>query len=429
MAAAVTLPLLGTITIPLKVAPFQIPNSVPGTTPYMSNGTGGSVGGSSIFGGYFGLRYLYNQQMSTVPNSSFGMGSVYQLSGGTINSFGVFDYYTGEFPTVKTALYAGGVNNSVASINIIETFSGYRFYATSISSAILPAVILVNDVSMPSILFENIVTKGGISTNNFSYHNSGALGNVEPCISPVYFDLINGWTVIDPGTVNVNTSPTTASGAVFALSGTTGAVIPPYRANVIQNGVLTQAGVVITNGISSLTSAASWSPNTGNYLVRVVGGQLAYVKAWTTTPLHSDGNTQFADNRVNITLANSADNALMDTGPNFDSSAPYCTIPTGDFLCAPNKPTVPGTSTTLFLIKADMTGYYRVIMSNAPAWQYFSSGGFGVDLNGNFWIFGPGHVLYSNLDLGFPLFLGAFPNLSSNSVGCRRNGCNYSWFG
>jgi len=439
MGATLTIPKLGTVNRKTAVAPLQIPNSLPGwTTPKFVNGTG-NIGPlpHASFGGYWGLNYIYtNGQFSKNPANSFNLRGGYQIAGGVVQSFGIFDFYAGPSPTgTKTSPYGGG-----AAENFAQTYWAqgrntlYSWRSTSTSGSIWPTYITVASYPLPNIQFSKVIQTALNPDLNYSYATSPpAGGNLFAQGTPVIQEPTNVGAnlLIPPATyANVNLgNPQAASSKVSVtpvldpFHPTPLPYIPPAptaTAYQVKTGPLTTAGALVAaiQGQWGLT----FSPLYNMYMGFLNGSGLQLTPLLIQDYLLTQGNNQVITHSITITLSDPTDQADI-TG--FRLGGGWTVMPDGNFLVQS-----PNTSNIFYIINPTGNGYYKVVMNGPTLAGNWASGGYGVDLNGNFWSFtSVAGQLASTL--GFPqppLFL-PFPQVSANWVGCRHNTCAYPWYG
>jgi hypothetical protein len=171
---------------------------------------------------------------------------------------------------------------------------------------------------------------------------------------------------------------------------------------------------------------SAFSPAYSMYIGRVFGFGLFLHPL--LAPVYLRNPTANQPNYYNlITLEDPADSAALVVTQGSYTGGQITTTPGGDFLCA----TPDSTSPVHYLIQGNGNGYYKInytgIGQQSPGWNP-ASGGFGMDLSGNFWAFVGGQLVSS---LGFPPFpvFPRFPQVLAGWVNCRNMPCAYPWYG
>lgn len=449
MGQSIAIPKLGTITVPVRNAPIQIPLSLPGwNTPRFANGTGGIGNGSPLhsYGGYWGLNYLYtNGQFSTNPSNVFDPLAGWQIAGGVVQSFGIHDFYAGPSPTgTKTSPYGGGAAENLAntvwaqgpdSIYMMRVNSG----AGGSSSGIWPGAVRVTKFPLPNLMFANQIQSGDISNYLYTWATIPAAGgNLFQATMPVMRPAngLGNAFLIPPGRyANVNLgNPNSASGQVIVRpvidwgSGIAPPLQPPPNAwataYTVPTGPVTSAGV-ITPAIATFGGTQlSFSPAYNTFIGRHQTLGPILFPLLIPDYLLSQGNNQLAQHAVQFTLADPNDQADLVSHSGIGGG--WTVMPDGNFLVqSPNS-----LVSNYYMISPQGTGYYKMVVTGATAPGYSAAaGGFGVDTNGTFWAFTANPTLVSNLGLPTPPIFQPFPQVSANWVGCRRNQCAYPWYG
>lgn len=439
MSINVVMQKLGVINRNIGIAPFQIPLSLPGwATPMFVNGTG-SVGVSPAFtfGGYWGLNYVYtNGQFSKNPNNSFNLVGANQIAGGSVQSFGIFDFYAGPSANgVHVSPYGGGAIEDGTQTNWAQgPNSLYAWRNTATSGGSWPSYITVANFPLPNVMFGRTIQKAMNPDITYTYATNPPLAGslfTQPTpvfIPPVY--LRKPPSLLPPATAaNVNfASPLTAGSQIcvqpivdpfgVGSQGMTNAA-SPY---LVQTGpVPIQPVGVILAAINTFLWSLTFSPKYNAYGGMWNGTGLFITPLYTATPYLNQSNTQIQDQSVIFTLSDPADQADLTT---FQLGG-WTTAPDGNFWARS-----PINANTFYIISPKGVGYYKVIFSGPALYPNYAGGGYGIDTSGNFWGFTTvAGQLASTLGFPSPPIFPPFPQVSASWVGCRRNMCAYPWYG
>lgn len=442
----VTLPILGVRNIPVGSAPFQFPFSRANLGfPYFLNGSAQTPGRaqSSGSGGYLGLKYAYgNVPMSIGATTGAAFANnggmpMMQFAGGIVQSFGVYDYLS-LFPNPWT--WEPTLTNKYNGGSYTTAFTpGAMWYSPNTIPLVSPQLSYIASIPFPDILFGNVSEAPIVASAWLNSPHGGGVtiksAGILAYMDPISRQWGTAYNVVNSG------SSLLCNGYVFCGPGAASNI--PF--------IPVTGGLGIFAGMNSPDATAGcamavMSPRYNRWLLafETFGGApaLAFQNAFT-------GNTQPSPNpnptveRIAVNLAVASDQALI-AGGSFSTSVKGTVDPAGNFLMTPFTNATAGGLTWLYIM-GDGSGYYRInFVPQGPAAATINSaitnantalstsGGFGIDVNGNFWIIQPNTqnaALYSSLDLAQQLAFPPFPQVSNGYVGCRSNPCEYPWYG
>lgn len=442
-ASTITLPCLGIINVPVGLAPFQFPYSKPNLgLPYFMNGTSGFSVASGT-NGFLGLKYCYgNIPISVGATTAQGfvsdtaMGMV-QFAGGVVQSFGVFDY-TMLLPNPFAYLPSMTAFYNQGSYSWVQT-PGFATYQPGMRALTASQVSQTFSFPFPDLMFSNLdqPLSYGNAYQIWAHNGTVALGSVGGL---AYIDpLSHAWFTTKGSVIDAGSSPT-CNKQVYVQSSSA-------PANLVPAASLDGHGIYAGNNFNDSTAGCHVAIATpaygGRWLMafQTSGGQPPLCTQPMFTGETSPAGDPTLHSRQAVNFAVASDQALI-PGGTFAASIKGTVDPAGNFLITPFPANSVDGGNIWFYILGDMSGYYRVILTGTtPTIQTainhcnnggVSSSGFGIDINGNFWLIQSGQqqpLLYSSLGLGAALNYSPFPNVSAGSVACRTNLCNFPWFG
>jgi len=425
------IPKIGNINGGFGLAPFQFPYSQPNYLKYpvFNNNSIQLINGDypSNYNGSFGLQYLYTS-IPPFTNSSgggnSGYGSINQIAGGTINSFGVFDYVAlMSNPTAFAPLNNSYTEQSLANFAV----PGKLYVDSNYGNLTIGQSYFLHTVKFPTLNYLNVSVPNSQNFIELIGSTYGS-GNAFPLRGP--FGFYDAYGNFQWG------SRSATSGPRYQLfyQPFPSLVFSPVTQTRIINGVVTES-LTITPEAGSNMSGVITSPITGNTIFCTLGTEnspsgMLCGNVWSVG-LAGNPDDFWNNNLEYFALGDSTDNAFLN--PSEIATYRACIIPGGHFLLMPFN----ATQNVFFIVLCDFSGYYRMTLyANSTAAETVLAGlgagqkCFGMDLNGNFWATDTTNVvdaqplLYSTLGLGLSLTLTFPPNLSAVGYTCQRRKSN-----
>lgn len=428
---AKVIPRLGTISMGIGKAPFQFaPTNAVLHSPYFLNGSGGFTGVST--NGYFGLQFMYG----SIPKfnvATYAQGALpVQMAGGTINSFGVFEY--------KALLSNPAVHNTIRNwptpnIAGLDTYAPIGRVAVTPNAHIWPlspegATDIGESTGLakyafPSILFENISTsfQGAAKFTACGTHNLFIHGTNNGLV--VWDVAAQTWVPLPYASQNNGYAPYNYAANDIWQPGVGWLTVP-----VVFNGGKSSFIVPGLNNVN--TSGGVINPLTGVFFTHNYNGNTTWVASGNCL-VPANSNLGLAWDVTS--LSEPADDALIQGGANAPYQATIC--PGGNILLQSN-----GSPTVFFLIAANLSGYWRINMAakdSATQAGITNCQQIGMDLNGNIWVI-PGNgggngttlpTLYSTVNLSRTITWNALQNITFQGIGCKRlfGNMSFPWEG
>ena len=448
----ITIPLLGTVTANVGKAPFQYaPTNGSLGLPRFNNPTSNSGFLASCIGlfdcaaGFWGLSSLYCSVSQWRGVGTYNDLMV-QQAGSVLASFGIFDNdQTLSNPAEYHAVLSTG--NGYIS-NQAQCCPTSRYVWTQQASGADGPLIRYR-VPFPNLIYAN-------SKTNFSFNKPASFTYPFSVAGPGYMTPVVGFVAIDTLTLDEKDFGLTLTGITNISGGIprplAGMCVYPdegigFNTLSVNFGTYPYQGIVRNNPSINFAVTSPTPTTTGIYygaLINPVSGVCLFCVSNHSQPnppyRHIDSSPTFGlcamvvyydpepslgsyygTNPIqHVVLGNASDNALL-TGNLGVPKYQGCVTPNGDFLLGI-------TGGTFFLIKGDLSGYYRIrFLGQTSAAETAVNGlgspvGFGMDINGNVWfgsaspVFLP--ILYSTFGLGWSIVLDEFPDVSGNALAC-----------
>jgi hypothetical protein len=447
----VTIPLKGTISGLVGLAPFQYAPSNPSLgLPKFENQSSGIPG--DVGAGFWGLRSIYASISPWKGNGNYG-DQIEQFAGSQITSGGIFEYDLSlANPAEYNPVLSSGAGYTAQNRGVGSAFN--RFVTTNQASG-ATGPLARYAFNFPALNFENIKKPLSLFLRQLWIAPYSVVGpGFVSAFQPGYLSIddasrqeiamqftVDGIIPPDGGLPSMLAGMFAKSSAPIAGSSVN--VYGAYQPQLIVKRNVLNCALPVGFGISGIYSACV-NPGNGNFIMNVqnttqgnppynyiagVGNGLYHGNVFYEPQIHTPPiGGAYTGNVIisSLVLSDATDNAAISSPT---SGAPNYTAimtPRGYFLLFLSG------YPYFFYIAPDFSGYWRIILqgttpdaqaavSNGGA----SSTGFGVDLNGNLWFGGAAAfvpLLYSTFGLSFDLNFNPLPDVLSNGIGCRMMG-------
>lgn len=361
--------------------------------------------------GYWGLIAAYasiNPFDNSAPNVN-SSSKLVQSAFSCVNSFGIYDYTAilpnpGQYQTVATQWtsgYQGIYNYMTVTPNVLywapnNNTSSFNFYKNTCS-----ILNFVNVTQNFRFAGQTTVSVGG---NNVTSNASCSIIQDDGSVVALATAQYQPNTFINPGKSNGS----------FQVQ------------NITRYGKVKNAWNPGTPTYSYYTNGCCFNPNYGN-AVYCDGAGVFHINniLWDAGSLTGSENSWGTP----AILSDPNDQSQLNYGyqPNYAVS---CT-PLGYFLLATGTSNGP---VNYFLISPDLSYYFKIVYNGLSSAAQsaignrgcaYQGGGCGIDLNGNFWVYGStGNTnflptLYSTLNQKVQVTLTGLPNINAPSLTCR----------